>query len=839
MGVSPPKRGQQIIPDQKSVGSSVNQQPLIPNIPRARMGSEDQQKFLRQDSSMSPADTSVSSRSSRSISTVHHDTSYIPPSLQPLLSFPVEAPTLPSINSPSTENASKDFVGNVEEGGRNSRLLYDKSGHLRYLGESSALSLLAQSRKVFLAKNGQSAFTQDPQRFHIVDSPGYVSTGWKNSQLPAKEIAFLFIQQFEEHVNGAVYVFDMDDFRDEIQEVYRNPLKASPKTICLLNLVMSIGSIFLLAAHQQDTLHLPLKDVYLCNFILSKIEVFPRIFFANGLHLLTDSSEDGELWIVQAYLLVFLFYQISCQRNASWIHLGVSIRHAQALGLNRKYVNLTFNKRDCSHRRKIWRSLYFNDRICSSYMGRPITIDDRDWDDMPDYPNFSEESSSVQYQTVKVTEILGEILHRVYTSEKIGTLEAKNLASKLKSWTVNLPENLQAGIIFQTSQSSIHSTTSPTSGSAQPYNVISLKEKQSLLVLHLTHLHTVLLLCRPFFFHVISQRKNSSQVPEKPEILESFDEYMKACIQSSLLSNRLVEVFFLKNEQPIRDHAIIYFIFNAGLILGLQVLNQIYYGFGSNCHLLVYSIKSSILILQKYGKIDPTAERYHKIIVNVYEALDKDGLITTLSNEMAFVNFNDLVQNSNYQDGLLLTVSNVENEITAGYSNPTVDAPLSFTPSNSILNPNSVPTPNNATNGSNSFVPTDAADIHTLTGSNNMNGSNKLPMSQQSSMNNISSLLEFDQWLFPSFEYDMDYSKGGILTPEQGDVGYADDSIQQNNNDGSTMNPEEISRNVVSSNKERGSNISGGVVQVKSSGFTNEFLHSENPRQGLLIDKGY
>ncbi len=50
------------------------------------------------------------------------------------------------------------------------------------------------------------------------------------------------------------------------------------------------------------------------------------------------SVYDGRLWMVEANFLRYLYYQSTCKRSSSWVHLGIAIRLAQALGLHSKTI---------------------------------------------------------------------------------------------------------------------------------------------------------------------------------------------------------------------------------------------------------------------------------------------------------------------------------------------------------------------------------------------------------------------------------------------------------------------------------------------------------------------
>ena|SRR5256885_2228 len=186
-----------------------------------------------------------------------------------------------------------------------------------FIGEPGAHSFLEQIRQIFRKNSGESAFTQDIQRFNMVDGPSHHASQ-RAVQLPSPTRRDELINLFEINVQPFAYVFHMDDFRQVIQETYDNPFGTPRHSLCLIHLSFAIS-----AGHVNE-------------------EEVVR-FFESGMGLLDDPIEDGNLWIVQAFLLVALYYQLVCKRNAFWISLGnLSFRYPG-------YEPRTVVKRECEN----------------------------------------------------------------------------------------------------------------------------------------------------------------------------------------------------------------------------------------------------------------------------------------------------------------------------------------------------------------------------------------------------------------------------------------------------------------------------------------------------------
>ncbi|KAK9459730.1 fungal-specific transcription factor domain-containing protein [Lipomyces oligophaga] len=496
--------------------------------------------------------------------------------------------------------------------GRNTRLLWDEKGHLRYMGESGVLSFLEQSRKAFRKVMGDSSFTLDPAQFRFIDGPTHTASIIP-LQLPSRHLTNELIQAFDDNVQAFDYVFDMDQFRYQIAQTYRNPMGVPRHWLCLLHFTCALGAIFVSSKQELDTDKISLPNYHnlndsssspsLPNSNLPKESgsrslIDPALFFESGLGLMNDAAEDGELWVVQAYLLMCLYYQIICKRNASWIQLGVAIRFAQALGMHRKCVNMTFPKPQRLLRQRLWRTLYIQDRFWSSSFGRPLAIDDCDWDDRD--TTELEQLDRTVVELSKLCEITGDICLLVYRPQSISSSTSQRLATRLREWSDGLPPDIQLSSLNLTP--SDRSTSLNGDDSARRQMI----RNQGLLRLHLTHLNSIILLTRPFFLLMVA--KTPSEIPAQAKTVSRLS---SACVLCAARSVDLVMTFFAQNQQPIRSHLMTYFIFTAGIVLLLELFHQRRSEVESY---ITRGIFLCIFILGHYGKIDPSAKRYRNIL---------------------------------------------------------------------------------------------------------------------------------------------------------------------------------------------------------------------------------
>ena len=131
----------------------------------------------------------------------------------------------------------------------------------------------------------------------LADGPAH-SHSERSIQLPSRPLADELVRIIQDGVQPFSYIFHMDEFHRMVDETYDNPLETPPTVLCLIHLAFALASVY-------------------------KPEVDTGKFFESGLGLCTDCVEDGDFWCVQAYLLISLYYQLTCKRNGFWIALGM------------------------------------------------------------------------------------------------------------------------------------------------------------------------------------------------------------------------------------------------------------------------------------------------------------------------------------------------------------------------------------------------------------------------------------------------------------------------------------------------------------------------------------
>ncbi|CCG24086.1 Fgr27 protein [Candida orthopsilosis Co 90-125] len=504
----------------------------------------------------------------------------------------------------------KDGVSN--QAGKSCILLNDKSGTFRYMGETSPLSVLYETRNIFYQYVKKTKLTEDLRGCPVVDKPLKVTAEVVVS-LPLPEERNIYIEQFKRNINDTFFIYDLDKFYTEIVDpVYVDPVSAENETkLVQLYFVLAIGATYLSFSNKEPHATLGAK------------------YFESGLLIQNSLSEDSEMWCVIAHYLQFHYYQSILKKSTAWIHLNLAIKFAQSLGLHRNFVNEQFSKftDECEYRKRIFRSLYSSDRISSVFIGRPLAINDYDWDDPTRYESSKTLISSslnfnakCQIELARISHLIGKIVANFYQNRIIDINRTKNLAVQLKLWSKNLDPSLSVENLFKPN--------------GIPHNEDG-GNTQIVLMMHLLQLFAIMLLCRPFFMYDAVSHVNTA-FPKTTTLKDKFSsrQFIQAATKASILAVKLMNHFINTSFREVKRmecYIIITCCFYSSIFIGISILNGNYQfdvdeadeeEQGSYTETeMMNLLRSAVYILNHYSTCNKGAERYAEIGTDLIDAL--------------------------------------------------------------------------------------------------------------------------------------------------------------------------------------------------------------------------
>ncbi|KAI5792825.1 fungal-specific transcription factor domain-containing protein [Pyronema domesticum] len=405
--------------------------------------------------------------------------------------FAYPTPTNPTTQSLASGTEASDELDTDDDKieapvDHRTRMLSDPSGRLLYIGETGSLSFLARVRKLAKDALGPSSFTSDSAQFSIADKPIIRSHHLPSTHasLPPYEVASTLIDLFFTHVNSVYYVLDRSEMEEIVTVVYAGQLlhatiTARNRDIGFVNAVCAIGTFFLCPSGGQQEQQQAQQD--------------GMLYFDVARSMLEDVYESADFWSIRLLLLFALYMQYAAKRNAAWTYVGLAIRIAESLGLHRIWsIELSEKPLEERRRRLVFWSLYVLDRFTGCSLGRPLAIEDENCndpvfsttaytgDDLLDN-QCSTEQGQEQHQVhllaanVRLHVIVGHIVKAVYLRRSISRDVAEGLSEELKAWWKSLP----------------------------PCAALKHGSGEQVVALHMSYLHAVTLLTRPFLQKVV------------------------------------------------------------------------------------------------------------------------------------------------------------------------------------------------------------------------------------------------------------------------------------------------------------------------------------------------
>ncbi|KAG0030216.1 hypothetical protein BGZ82_007525 [Podila clonocystis] len=375
-----------------------------------------------------------------------------------------------AFNSPSPGHGSEHSVGDCSPGadalprlGINTppftdlddleedmgHLTLDHKGHERYVGKSSPM---------FYNRRHWGGYSirerEQPEARKFVENP----------DLPPPEMMTHLLNLHFTYVHPFAPVFVWSRFLKRLQE-----RDYTPSFLFLLN------SIFALASRFSDDISLRTDP--------DKPETVGAQFVEKAKAILDTQYDAPDLYCVGA--LVLLSYQQMGTGGGyrAWMFIGLSIRMAQHLGLNRDCAKLNPHMPilDREERNRIWWTCFVADRVVSVSFGRPQGINEHDVD--ATYPEgIDEDNIQLEYKLdnatsmltgpspdseknfaymASLTRIMGRVMVSLYSPlSKGSSLSTQSMSNsgplelldrELTEWLLTLPPHLQFRSVQQES----------------------------------------------------------------------------------------------------------------------------------------------------------------------------------------------------------------------------------------------------------------------------------------------------------------------------------------------------------------------------------------------------
>ncbi|ORX88388.1 hypothetical protein K493DRAFT_319513 [Basidiobolus meristosporus CBS 931.73] len=371
-----------------------------------------------------------------------------------------------------------------------------------------------------------------------------------------------------------------------------------------------------------------------------------EIFSNRFRNILLKCLDGPSVFTTEALLIVSYYEYMNARYPRAWMYLGMAIRMAQELGINRIDENGNIPGQSSADwvevetQRRLWWSCFIRDRIGSTGTGRPMAIDehdsrvllpsfDSDWEngrpvpgqllEIADQTNTAYSSSSLSNNMaspwsifIRLAALMGKTSQFVNSPKDCRENSAESdskfafLDSALTSWSMSLPQNLQYTTNMLTDKSS--------TGYAQAAFICTL---------HIMYHTSIILLHRSSLDRVENQPIYSAATSFASESLER-------CISSANAISAIIQDFD-KFPACYNYPHICFCIFNGGTI-------HVHTLFSSKNAEVIADAKAKLEIhyqvLQRLKSVWIMAEKYCAILKGIVALGQKPAAVSPNTNSL-------------------------------------------------------------------------------------------------------------------------------------------------------------------------------------------------------------
>ncbi|KAF9885871.1 hypothetical protein FE257_012249 [Aspergillus nanangensis] len=500
-----------------------------------------------------------------------------------------------SISNHSTHDHASNHAS-VESGSRSPealhrtrpRMLRNLQGERVYVGRAASLSFLQLLRDMVTQHIGPSQFSHNLKLEDMLETetPHDISPVVE-SEIDPYEILD-FVRQYRIALSGFVHIPSDSEIDQTIYEPTQGETDSQRTKSALRDIKIAIGA----QSSKSDPASLRIE----------------RFFFARGQRrAFAGMVENPSLELVKLFLLMSYYMLGACRRNAAFMYLGIAARAAVALGLHLRDTSGVLPTEQERERTYVWMSLRTSDLLTSSILGRPPATSNLRSEfggtliDL-EQSGSKEERLNASY---RMSQILEEIIDRLYGEKTASTETAEALLEKLSAWSNSLPELLLAS-----------PSTDMERLAAQEHIIGSLH-------IACTYHFAVIIVTRPFLISVLGVRlARLCQTPAADEGLVPEDaahsKLATACIDSALyMVQTCMEVYhsrlMLGNMCILKA-----FIFAAALVLGFSMFSH-----KEADSAVEEAFNGALQILQTLAQQSAQASHYYEILTLLKSAIDE------------------------------------------------------------------------------------------------------------------------------------------------------------------------------------------------------------------------
>jgi len=426
--------------------------------------------------------------------------------------------------------------------GLDTRLIQDQKGRYMFVGDSANLSFLQVIRRSARQCVGPCAFVDDPLRCLMVEACPEGEPNWLKVTIQGHpprvslEDAQQLVKNFIIATNCVLDMFDEADLLKDLPSFCNDTCQDSPLPMPIYYLVLAIGA---------QTAHKPMDE------LAEKLFTHGRYITAQTL------MEDPSTLTVQSYALITMYLLGSCRRNAAFMHLGIAVRAAYAIGLHSRQVAMSFSADEFRTRERLWKVIRVLDLFMSASLGRPPSISEtRDTEANENYSASNDLCS-----------IFEKILTNVYLRKMVTNDTLHDIVGHQRRWASRFSHGLE--------NDKIEASEILDDGAVPNIGLLHIKE---------AYYWTIILVTRPFLtqsvlFHMRKVSSYGTGLSGSCTDSGINKTLVNACVDSAIRTIDLLKVFLGCQQMPKRLPFIVNSLFIAALVLGFSFFGDLYQNF--------------------------------------------------------------------------------------------------------------------------------------------------------------------------------------------------------------------------------------------------------------------
>ncbi|KAF6842775.1 C6 transcription factor [Colletotrichum musicola] len=461
-----------------------------------------------------------------------------------------------------------------------SRLIGDGRGRFMFIGDAANLAFLKVIRRLVRDRVGSCPFTDDPLRHLMVEATPEGRPRWiitNPADIPAKpspEQARYLLRWYLRATNCILEVLDEAELLADLERWLRGEPTSyddNEAANCIFYLVFGIGAQRCPDDRDADA---------------------ERYFNYGRFLAVSYAMENPTNNTIRSYVLLTAYLLGASRRNSAFMHLGVAVRAAYALGIHRRDSGGEglFSQREQDARERLWKSLRVLDLFLAASLGRPLaTSETRD----------TSTGGGSYSASLDLCAIFESILNDVYARRMVTTDTLERISEQHRRWAARFADGLAADGL-------------------QPGPYIEADDGERYPNIALYHMKeayywSIMLLSRPFLIDFVSRniaRSSTWSDDGGPPLSSHSDQLLvHACVDSAIRTVDLLSGLISDKNVSKRHPFVINSVFVSALVLGLAVFGDLDATFPLDGHLA-----DAEALLRRFSQHDRVANREFSIV---------------------------------------------------------------------------------------------------------------------------------------------------------------------------------------------------------------------------------